>query len=220
MIFAGNTFMTVNIGNSKLMLEALCLGRTPHSFRLGSRIPLQGDDIYIVTRGIIRIQTLSTDGDESILGFVGPMMPIARRFTLLDPYEVYALTPVDILRLQWEEVQASDELLNELNKATIRRLLYTEVMLSFLSQKHIIERLIRFISFLSKEFGKPTPQGIRLEFKLTHQQIATVLNTTRVTVTRLMGELERASFISLDKKRNLYVLDELSNNELGFSKFF
>jgi CRP-like cAMP-binding protein len=94
------------------------------------------------------------------------------------------------------------------------------VMLSFLSQKHIIERLIRFISFLSKEFGKPTPQGIRLEFKLTHQQIATVLNTTRVTVTRLMGELERASFISLDKKRNLYVLDELSNNELGFSKFF
>jgi CRP-like cAMP-binding protein len=220
MIFAGTTFMTVNIGNSKLTLEALCLGRTPQSFRLGSRIPLDGDDIYIVTRGIIRIQTLSTDGDESILGFVSPMMPIAQRFTLLDPYEVYALTPVDILRLRWEEVQASNELLNELNKATIRRLLYTEVMLSFLSQKQIIERLIRFFSFLSKEFGKPTPQGIRLEFKLTHQQIATVLNTTRVTITRLMGELERASFISLDKKRNLYVLDELSNNELGFSKFF
>jgi CRP-like cAMP-binding protein len=117
-------------------------------------------------------------------------------------------------------VQASDELLNELNKATIRRLLYTEVMLSLLSQKQIIERLIRFISFLSKKFGEPTPQGIRLKFKLTHQQIATVLNTTRVTVARLMRKLEKASFISLDEKRNLYVLDELSNDELGFSKFF
>jgi CRP-like cAMP-binding protein len=211
--------MTVNIGNSKLTLEALCLGRKTHPFRSGSRIPLQGDDIYIVARGIIRIQTLSTDGDESILGLVGPMMPVAKRFTLLQPYEVYALTPVDILHLRWEEVQESSELLNELNKATIHRLLYTEVMLSLLSQKQIIERLIRFISFLSKEFGKPTSQGIRLEFKLTHQQIATALNTTRVTVTRLMGELERASFISLDKKRNLYVLDELSNDELGFSKF-
>lgn len=212
--------MTVNIGNSKLTLEALCAERTPYSFGFGSRIPLKDDDIYIVTRGIIRIQTLSTDGDESILGLVGPMMPIAQRFTLLEPYEVYALTPVDILRLRWEEVQASDELLNELNKATIRRLLYTEVMLSFLSQKQIIERLIRFISFLSKEFGEPTPQGIRLEFKLTHRQIATVLNTTRVTVTRLMGKLERASFISIDKDRNLYVLDKLSSDELGLSKFF
>jgi CRP-like cAMP-binding protein len=211
--------MAVNIGNSKLMLEALCSGRKPHSFGLGSRIPLKGDDIYIVVRGIIRIQTLSTDGDESILGLVGPMMPIAQRFTLLQPYEVYALTPVDILRLRWEEVQASVELLNEFNNATIRRLLYTEVMLSLLSQKQIIERLIRFISFLSKEFGKPTPQGIRLEFKLTHQQIATVLNTTRVTVTRLMGDLKRASFISVDKDRNLYVLDELSNDALGLSNF-
>jgi CRP-like cAMP-binding protein len=108
--------MTVNIGNSKLTLEALCLGRKTHSFRSGSRIPLQGDDIYIVARGIIRIQTLSSDGDESILGLVGPMMPIAQRFTLLQPYEVYALTPVDILHLRWEEVQESSELLNELNK--------------------------------------------------------------------------------------------------------
>jgi CRP-like cAMP-binding protein len=207
--------MSVNIGNSKLRLEALCSGRTPRSFDLGSRIPLKGDDIYIVASGIIRIQTLSTDGDESILGLVGPMMPIAQRFTLLQSYEAYALTPVDILCLRWEEVQASAELLNEFNNATIRRLLHTEVMLSLLSQKQIIVRLIRFISFLSKEFGKPTPQGIRLEFKLTHQQIAAVLNTTRVTVTRLMGDLKRASFISVDKDRNLYVLDELSNDELG-----
>jgi CRP-like cAMP-binding protein len=100
------------------MLQALCSGRTPRSFDLGSRIPLKSDDIYIVASGIIRIQTLSTDGDESILGLVGPMMPIAQRFTLLQSYEAYALTPVDILCLRWEEVQASAELLNEFNNAT------------------------------------------------------------------------------------------------------
>ncbi len=212
--------MTVNIDNSKLTFEALCEGKTPHSFPLGSRIPLKNDDIYIVTRGIIRIQTLSTDGDESIIGFASPMMPITQRFTLLDSYEVYALTPVDTLCLLWEEVQASDELLNELNKAIIRRLIHTEMMLSFLSQRQIIVRLVRFISFLSKEFGEKTPQGIRLNYNFTHQQIATTLNTTRVTITRLMRELERASFIRLDNKRNLYVLDELSNDELIFSNFF
>jgi CRP-like cAMP-binding protein len=212
--------MAVNISNSKLTLEELCSGRELRSFKLGRKISLKDDEVYIVARGIIRIQTLSIDGDESILGLVGPMMPIAQRFTLLQPYEVYALTPVDLLCLRWEEVQESAELLNELNKATIRRLLCTEVLLSLLSQKRIAERLIRFIHFLSKEFGKPTPQGMLLEVHLTHQQIATVLNTTRVTITRLMGRLRDASFISVDKDRNLYVLDELSNDELGFSKFF
>jgi CRP-like cAMP-binding protein len=210
--------MTITI--SRLTLEELCSGRELRSFKLGRKISLKDDEVYIVARGIIRIQTLSIDGDESILGLVGPMMPIAQRFTLLEPYEVYALTPVDLLCLRWEEVQESAELLNELNKATIRRLLCTEVMLSLLSKKHIVERLIRFIYFLSKEFGKPTPQGILLEIQLTHQQIATVLNTTRVTITRLMGRLRDASFISVDKDRNLYVLDELSNDELGFSKLF
>jgi CRP-like cAMP-binding protein len=212
--------MTANISNSKLTIEELCSGKQLRSFKLGRRISLKDDEVYIVARGIIRIQTLSIDGDESILGLVGPMMPIARRFTLLKSYEVYALTSVDLLCLRWAEVQESTELLNELNKATIRRLLCTEVMLSLLSRKQILERLIRFIYFLSKEFGKPTPRGILLEVYLTHQQIATVLNTTRVTITRLMGRLRDASFISVDKDRNLYVLDELSNDELGFSKLF
>lgn len=210
--------MTASIKDAKLRLEALYSGGTLCRFIAGRRIPLSEDDIYIVAHGIVQVQTLQASGDESILGLIGPMMPIAKRFTLIEPYEVYALTHVDLLRFRWQDVQASPPFMNELHHATIRRLRYTEMMLSLLSKKQILERLIGFFSFLSQEFGQPTSRGIRLEIQLTHQQIADALNTTRVTVTRLMGELKRASFIRVDKDRYLYVLDELSNDDLGFCK--
>jgi CRP-like cAMP-binding protein len=210
--------MTVDIKNKKLMLEALYSGGRLRSFTSGRRISLSEDDVYIVAHGIVRIQTLQATGEESILGLIGPMMPVAQRFTLVDPYEVYALTHVDLLHFRWEEVQASAELTNELHHAIIRRLRYTEMMLSLLSKQQILERLIGFFSFLSQEFGQPTPDGIRLEIQLTHQQIADALNTTRVTVTRLIGELKRASFIRVESGRHLYVLDALSNDKLGFCK--
>jgi CRP-like cAMP-binding protein len=216
----GDVFMTANIKNTKLMLEALYSGGTLCPFASGRKIPLSGDDIYIVARGIIQIRTQQSDGNESILGLIGPMMPVAKRFTLVKPYEVYALTHVDLLHFRWKEVQASAKFMNELNHAIIRRLRCTEMMLSLLSKQQVLERLIGFFSFLSQEFGQPTPHGIRLEVQLTHQQIADALNTTRVTVTRLIGDLRRASFIRIDKDRHLYVLDELSIDKLGFSKFF
>jgi CRP-like cAMP-binding protein len=216
----GNISMAVKIENKKLTLRTLCSQGTLCSFAPGRRIPLSDDDIYIVVHGIIQIQTLQFSGDLSILGLIGPMMPVARRFALVSPYEVYALTHVHLLHLRWEEVQASAELMNELHHAVIRRLSHTEMMLSLLSEKQILERLRGFFSFLAQEFGEPTPDGIRLEFQLTHQQIADALNTTRVTVTRLIGELKRASFIRIDKDRNIYVLDNLSNDKLGFSKLF
>jgi CRP-like cAMP-binding protein len=216
----GNVFMAANIKTTKLMLEALYSEGKLCSFPSGRKIPLLEDDIYIVARGLIQIRTLQSDGNESILGLIGPTMPVSPRLTLVKPYEVHALTNVDLLRFRWKEVEVSTEFMNELHYATIRRLRHTEMMLSLLSKQQVLERLIGFFSFLSQEFGQPTPHGIRLEVQLTHQQIAETLNTTRVTVTRLIGELKRASFIKVDKDRNFYVLDALFKYEIGFCTFF
>jgi hypothetical protein len=84
--------MTTNIGSVKLMLEEFYKGRALWSYASGKRIPLFEDEVCIIYRGIVRTQTLQPGGEESILGFIGPMMPVARKFTLLNPYEVHALT--------------------------------------------------------------------------------------------------------------------------------
>ena len=210
--------MTTNLGSLKLILEKLYEGRPLWSYASGKSIPLFEDEVCIVYRGIIRTQTLQPGGEESILGLAGPMMPVARKFTLLNPYEVYALTHVDLLRLKWEEIETSEVLTRELNRSLIQRLRHTEVMLALLSKRQTSERLMGFLSFLAQEYGKHTPQGIRIEVQMTHQQIADAICTTRVTITRLLGVLRKASLIKIGHDRYFYVMDELaSNHDLDFS---
>jgi CRP-like cAMP-binding protein len=211
--------MATNIGSVKLMLEELYKGRPLWSYASGKRIPLFEDEVCVIYRGIIRTQTLHAGGEESILCLVGPMMPVARKFTLLNPYEAYALTHVDILRLKWEEVDRSDVLTRELNRSLIQRLRQTEVMLALLSKRQTSERLIGFLCFLAQEYGKQTPQGIRIDVQLTHQQIADAICTTRVTITRLLGILRKASLIRIGQDRHFSVMDDLANNhDLDFSR--
>jgi CRP-like cAMP-binding protein len=210
---------SLDMSGLKLILEELYQGRPLWSYHPGKRIPLLEDDVCIIYRGFVRTQTLQHGGDESILGLVGPMMPVSPKFTLLNPYEVYALTPVDLLRITWSEMQRSDDLMRELNRTLIQRLRHTEVLLAVRSKRQTSERLIGFLSFLAQEYGKPTPQGIRLEVQLTHQQIADSISTTRVTITRLLGALRKASLIKIGPDRHLYVMDELCNNhDLDFSQ--
>jgi CRP-like cAMP-binding protein len=212
-----NSLAPLGMNKFKIMLKELYEGWPLSSYSTGRKIPLCDEEVCIIYRGVVCTQTFQQEGDESILGLVGPMMPVSPKFTLLNPYEVYALTPVDLIRTTWSELQKSEDLMREMNRALIQRLRQTEALFAIRSKRQTSERLIGFLSFLAQEYGKPTPQGIRLEVQLTHQQIADSISATRVTVTRLMGTLRRASLIRIGSDRCLYVMNELSSShELNF----
>ncbi len=215
-----NSLTSIDMSNLKLILEELYQGWPLCSYSMGRRIPLFDNEVCIVYRGVVRTQILQKEGEECILGLVGPGMPVFSSFTLLNSYEAHALSNVDLVRLKWSEVQKSDPLMRELNRMLIKRLRHTEVLLALHSKRQTSERLIGFLSFLAQEYGKETPQGIRIEVQLTHQQIADAISTTRVTITRLLGVLRKASLIKIGPHRHLYVMDELSrNHELDFSQY-
>jgi CRP-like cAMP-binding protein len=47
----------------------------------------------------------------------------------------------------------------------------------------------------------PTNEGIRIDLKLSHQAIAEAIGSTRVTVTRLLGDLRESDLIAIHKKK-------------------
>jgi CRP-like cAMP-binding protein len=168
--------------------------------------------VCIIYRGVARAQILQDGGEDSILGLVGPMMPLSSSFTLLNAYEVYALTHVDLIRLRRSEIQKSDVLMRELNLMLIQRLRHAEAWLALQGKRQISDRLIGFLSFLAQEYGHSTAQGIRLEIPLSHQQIADAIGTTRVTITKSLGLLRKASLIKVGLNRHLHIMGELFNN--------
>jgi CRP-like cAMP-binding protein len=181
-------------------LEAIYQERNLLDYSAKQKIPLYEDDVWIVYRGFVQIQTLDYSGDESILGLLGPMMAFCRAFTDLDSYGATALTNVDLLRLSWKDTQKSPALAMEMNQLMIRRLKQMEILLTLVNKKLVEERLMSFLVFLAREFGKESPEGIRIDICLTHQQIANMLATSRISVTRLLGAFKRASLITLGGK--------------------
>jgi DNA-binding IclR family transcriptional regulator len=51
---------------------------------------------------------------------------------------------------------------------------------------------------LAQHFGRVRPDGIRLEFPLTHGLLADMIAPARETVTRCLDELERDGFLVRD----------------------
>ncbi len=76
-----------------------------------------------------------------------------------------------------------------------------------ISQRRVYDRLLQLLLMLKQEVGQVTPDGVRLEVRLTHQQLANLLGTTRVTITRLLGDLRQEGWLSIDRTRHFVIAE-------------
>ena len=92
-----------------------------------------------------------------------------------------------------------------LMRATSSRVRQSEALIALLGLRRIEDRVRGFLELLATEYGQPCDQGLRLNLRLTHQDIAAALSTTRVTVTRVLGGLRDQGWLQLDEQRQLVV---------------
>jgi CRP-like cAMP-binding protein len=175
------------------------------SFKAGKQIPLDTKSIWIVYRGFVQTSTLQPSGDESILGFLSPLMPLSLKLSFLETYEAIALTDVELLQLSLEEIDRSPELLHQINLQMVRCLRQAEALLWIAGKRAMIDRLRGFLGLLAHEFGQPTAEGVRIDFRLTHYQIADAVGTTRVTATRFLRELREQGVFHVGKDKHIYL---------------
>lgn len=101
----------------------------------------------------------------------------------MQPYQMECLTTVKISQLLPRSDDLQQGLLNHAWKS--------EELLSIIHQPSIAERLFCLLEWLSRQFGKPSVHGTLLDMRLTHQVLAETIGSTRVSVTRLLGQFER-----------------------------
>jgi CRP-like cAMP-binding protein len=69
---------------------------------------------------------------------------------------------------------------------------------SYLANVHHVDRVRLKLVQLAEQFGRVHPDGIRLEFPLTHDLLAEMIGSARETVTRCLDELQRSGFVVRD----------------------
>ncbi|WP_273436824.1 global nitrogen regulator NtcA [Synechococcus sp. UW140] len=196
-------------------------GTTSEIVERGKTIFFPGDPaerVYLLKRGAVRLSRVYESGDEitvallrenSIFGVLSLLTgQRSDRF-----YHAVAFTRVDLISAPATSVRQAIEkdarvgllLLQGLSS----RILQTETMIETLTHRDMSSRLVSFLLVLCRDFGMPGARGITIDLKLSHQAIAEAIGSTRVTITRLLGDLRNAGLVEIDRKR-ITVFDPLA----------
>lgn len=157
-------------------------------------LPARNDVLWRIERGAVRTLTWSEDGTFITLGYWGAGDLIGYPLSRVKPYQIECLTSVEVTALPphlWS--QDVNALLSHIQQA--------EELLSIVHRKPICLRLWQFLTWLSAKFGRDVEQGKLIDLNVTHQEMAEVLNTTRVTVTRLLQQFEEEGTLIRHKRR-------------------
>ncbi|NET36508.1 MAG: Crp/Fnr family transcriptional regulator [Cyanothece sp. SIO1E1] len=192
--------------DSRHLLEQLYQERSLISYEANETIPLYNDELVIVCRGVVQLLSIHPNGDEVLLGLAGPSTSIGLPLTSVSPYQAITLTPANVLRLSLAEVEASPALAAGLFRHMTLRLQQAEAWLASVGRRYVADRLRCLLIWLAQELGQPAPIGTRITVRLTHQQLANAIGTTRTTVTKLFNEFRLEGWLKLDKHRHI-ILD-------------
>ena len=88
-----------------------------------------------------------------------------------------------------------------------RRLTESQVLIEDLMNSSVNLRLYRTLLELSKQFGKPEGPLSVIDYPLTHQRLADMIGSNRVTVTRKLHELQERGIIETRKNATIVLRD-------------
>ncbi|MFK7766491.1 MAG: Crp/Fnr family transcriptional regulator [Mariniblastus sp.] len=179
----------------------------------------QADGVILVAQGRVKICHATPDGKQSILGFVDSG-EIFGELSLLggerrDEYvETTEKTTLVLL-----PKQALEQVLNKypslvlgVTKLIGTRRQRVEKRLRNLLFRSNRERVIHLLLELCEKYGQSTAEGIALNIRLSHQEMACIIGSTRETVTVVLGQLQKENLLKISRRRVLITdLDQLAS---------
>ncbi len=186
-------------------LEASYQKRSLVHISAGSDVPLLKNNVWLVVRGMVKLSAITIHGDDMLLGLAGPNEPFGDPLNGVAAYAATTLADSDLLCLSCSEIRQDRALAAAMLDALGLRLQQSQALLALMGLKRVDERVRGFLELLASEYGQPCESGLRLNLRLTHQELASALATTRVTVTRVIGNLRDEGWLQLDSQRRLVV---------------
>jgi CRP/FNR family transcriptional regulator len=168
-----------------------------------------GEHIYILTEGRVKIFALSPAGRAVVLWFCFPgevfglaEMPRAGRRAVYAqacaPSEVLAV-PQRRFKRYLEADAGAALLVVELLACRLRSL--GDMMLN-LTSDDVATRVVKLLLRLAARYGKPIGgDGILLDIRLTHQEIADMVGTTRQSVSETLSALRQRGVLCVSNRR-------------------
>ena len=167
-----------------------------------------GDSLFAVNSGRVKISKVTRDGKALTLSYCSPQT-IFGETCLTDggPREEMAeamqnSVVTEIPRAHFEELlQGHAKLGYEMTKLLARRRLDLENKLETLVFRDVTSKLAELLLGLADEYGVEDARGTLVALKITHQELANLIGSTRETVSLTLSQFKRKKLICSEGRR-------------------
>ncbi|MEZ6064575.1 MAG: Crp/Fnr family transcriptional regulator [Planctomycetaceae bacterium] len=166
------------------------------------------DSVYLVLTGRVKLFHITPEGKQAVLALIDAG-ELFGELALLDgtPREEYAeaMESSSLLRLPREivrDLMASqpDLALGVTRLVGLRRRRIERRLKSLLFRSNR-DRLVGLLLELAEKYGKRRADGVELGVRLSHQDLASIIGSTRETVTVVLNELRNEGSLTIERRR-------------------
>lgn len=196
---------------SDAQLEELMRLATVHHVDRNKTFFDEGDaaeNFYILLDGYLRVGRTTQDGDQVVMLHVvpGQMFGIAKAYDS-ESYTMTARAASDGLALSWPSA-LWDQFMQEYpgfkeatRKALGSRITDMQDKIVSLATAQVEQRVAHTILRLMKQAGKPTEDGVEIDFPLTRQDISDMTGTTLHSVSRCLSKWQKRGIVRSRRRR-------------------
>ena len=173
------------------------------------------DSLYVLKKGMVRLISVSDQGRETILH-------------ILKPDEVFGELFLSEQKRPFTAIAAEDSLVTIISQESFVELLsaFPAVALNFIRllskrlatvERGLVEfshtwsyhRLARVLLQLSEKYGREVPSGTLINVRLTHEDLANLIGTSRETVTTQLSKFTRMGLLKRESRHFIVARSKL-----------
>ena len=167
----------------------------------------EGDRLYVVVHGKIKLGTTSADGRENLLSILGPGEMFGE-LSLFDPEPrtstATAVTDVRLVSLAHDAViglvTSSPQTSLELLRRLAQRLRKSNEVLADLVFADVPGRVAKAIMDLGERFGVQKEDGLHVNHDLTQEELAQLVGASRETVNKALADFAARGWVKLEPR--------------------
>jgi CRP/FNR family cyclic AMP-dependent transcriptional regulator len=176
----------------------------------GERLFSEGDDgdkLYIILEGKIKLTKAAPDGRENLLSVHGPGEMFGE-LSLFDPIprtsSATAVTAARLAGLAHDDLRAwlttRPEVAMNLLQALAQRLRRINEVKADLVFTDVPGRVAKALLDLAERFGVQTPDGMQVNHDLTQEELAQLVGASRETVNKALADFATRGWVQLSAK--------------------
>jgi CRP/FNR family transcriptional regulator, cyclic AMP receptor protein len=167
----------------------------------------QGDRLYVIREGKVKLGRRSADGRENLVAILGPGEMFGE-LSLFDPgprtMTATAVAETQLLGLGNDSLTGlltgRPEVAKALLAALAQRLRRTNEHLADLVFTDVPGRVAKALLDLAERFGRPVEDGVMVSHDLTQEELAQLVGASRETVNKALADFAGRGWLKLEAR--------------------